>query len=104
MNRKIFIIFILIAITFSHAYLPGLDRKRYKPNDVIEVKTRKLASKRNLPFDFYSLPFCKPKPLKSVAENLGEVLFGDRIENSLYIVSCFCFYLHKLFSYKFKRE
>jgi transmembrane 9 superfamily protein 2/4 len=87
LNQKFFIIFILIAITFSYAYLPGLDRKRYKANDVIEVKTRKLASKRNLPFDFYSLPFCKPNPLKSAAENLGEVLFGDRILNSLFVVS-----------------
>lgn len=37
-----------------------------------------------LPYDYYSLPYCRPNKVKHVAENLGEVLRGDRIENSLY--------------------
>lgn len=40
-----------------------------------------------LPFDYYSLKFCKPKDgVQSYAENLGEFLGGDRIENSPYEV------------------
>lgn len=40
-----------------------------------------------LPYDYYSLKFCKPKEgVKSYAENLGEFLRGDRIENSAYEV------------------
>ncbi|MBA0744716.1 hypothetical protein Gogos_007329 [Gossypium gossypioides] len=36
-------------------------------------------------FSYYSLPFCKPKEgVKDGAENLGELLMGDRIENSPY--------------------
>ena len=38
-----------------------------------------------MPFEYYSLPFCKPH-IHSVQENLGEVLSGDRIENSVYKV------------------
>ena len=39
-----------------------------------------------LPYAYYTLPFCKPQEgIKNVAENLGEMLIGDRIENSPYI-------------------
>ncbi|KAF9596517.1 hypothetical protein IFM89_012248, partial [Coptis chinensis] len=35
--------------------------------------------------DYYNLPFCKPlEGIKDSAENLGELLMGDRIENSPY--------------------
>lgn len=45
----------------------------------------KLTSiKTQLPYSFYSLPFCRPKKILDSAENLGEVLRGDRIENSPY--------------------
>jgi len=38
-----------------------------------------------VPFDYYSLPFCKPEGgVVVAAENLGEFLTGDRIENSPY--------------------
>lgn len=40
-----------------------------------------------LPFDYYSLKFCRPiEGVKSYSENLGEFLRGDRIENSRYEV------------------
>ena len=40
-----------------------------------------------LPFDYYSLKFCKPPGgVKPYSENLGEFLRGDRIENSAYEV------------------
>lgn len=39
-----------------------------------------------LPFAYYTLPYCQPEEgVKNVAENLGEVLMGDIIENSPYI-------------------
>ena len=39
----------------------------------------------HLPFDYYSLPFCKPiKHTKGERENLGEILMGDRIKASPY--------------------
>lgn len=41
-----------------------------------------------LPYDYYSLNFCKPADgVKPYSENLGEFLRGDRIENSAYAIS-----------------
>ncbi|KAH9698169.1 pentatricopeptide repeat-containing protein DOT4 [Citrus sinensis] len=38
-----------------------------------------------MPFSYYSLSFCKPQEgVKDSAENRGELLMGDRIENSPY--------------------
>ena len=44
--------------------------------------------KRQLPYDYYSLPFCKPGggKLRYKPENLGEILRGDRIVNTPYEV------------------
>ena len=41
-----------------------------------------------VPYDYYSLKFCQPEEgIKPYAENLGEFLTGDRIENSPYEIS-----------------
>lgn len=55
--------------------------------DKLTLKVNKLSStKTQLPYDYYSIPYCRPESIVSSAENLGEVLRGDRIENSLYEV------------------
>lgn len=57
-------------------------------DDELQVKVNKLSSiKTQLPYDYYFLDYCKPEAIKNSAENLGEVLRGDRIENSVYNVS-----------------
>ena len=62
--------------------------KTLQQGDPIPLKVNKLASvKTQLPFDFYSLPFCRPEKIVPSAENLGEVLRGDRIKNSAYEVA-----------------
>ena len=56
--------------------------------DKVTLKVNKLTStKTQLPYDYYSIWFCRPEHIVSSAENLGEVLRGDRIENSPYEVS-----------------
>jgi len=56
-------------------------------DDELQVKVNKLSSiKTQLPYDYYFLDYCKPEAIKNSAENLGEVLRGDRIENSVYNV------------------
>jgi transmembrane 9 superfamily protein 2/4 len=56
--------------------------------DELKVKVNKLTStKTQLPYSYYSLPYCPPEKIVDSAENLGEVLRGDRIENSPYVVS-----------------
>ncbi|KAG5564009.1 hypothetical protein RHGRI_000252 [Rhododendron griersonianum] len=58
----------------------------FEPGDSLMVKVNKLTSiKTQLPYTYYSLPYCKPKEIVDSAENLGEVLRGDRIENSPYV-------------------
>lgn len=50
------------------------------------VKVNKLSStKTQLPYSYYTLPYCRPGRIIDSAENLGEVLRGDRIENSPYV-------------------
>ncbi|MDA9766654.1 transmembrane 9 family protein [bacterium] len=66
-------------------YLPGVAPIDYERDDLVYIKVNKLTSTvTQLPYDYYALPYCKPDKIKHAAENLGEVLRGDRIENSLY--------------------
>lgn len=63
----------------------------FKKNDPIEVKAVKMTSiHTQLPYEYYSLPFCFPKGglsgIHYKSENLGEVLRGDRIVNTPYKV------------------
>jgi len=47
------------------------------------VKVNKLTSiKTQLPYTYYSLPFCKPATIVDSAENLGEVLRGKKFSIS----------------------
>jgi transmembrane 9 superfamily protein 2/4 len=66
-------------------YLPGVAPADFAVGDPVNLKVNKLASPKNLPYDFYSLySFCKPETVHNFHENLGEVLRGDRIENSVF--------------------
>ncbi|KAI4379863.1 hypothetical protein MLD38_006106 [Melastoma candidum] len=66
-------------------YLPGVAPEDFRTGDPLRVKVNKLTSiKTQLPYSYYSLPFCTPKSIVDTSENLGEVLRGDRIENSAY--------------------
>jgi transmembrane 9 superfamily member 2/4 len=53
---------------------------------VISAKINSLTSiETELPFSYYNLPYCKPLDgVKKSAENLGEILMGDQIDNSSY--------------------
>ncbi|CAD6199143.1 unnamed protein product [Caenorhabditis auriculariae] len=68
-------------------YVPGVAPFDFKEGDTIDVKAIKLTSTNNiLPYEYYSLPFCKPASGQIVykSENLGEVMRGDRIVNTPY--------------------
>jgi transmembrane 9 superfamily protein 2/4 len=69
-------------------YLPGVAPMDFLEGDNVYVKVNKLTSvKTQLPYKYYDrLPFCVPDPLVDTVENLGEILLGDRIENSNYNV------------------
>lgn len=67
-------------------YLPGSYPHKYVVGDTLSVKVNSLTSiDTEIPYSYYSLPLCKPlEGVKDSAENLGELLMGDRIENSPY--------------------
>jgi len=78
---------ILLMSMASGFYLPGVVPREFQVGEEVKVKVNKLDStKTQIPFDYYDLPFCRPLSIKLDAENLGEVLMGERIENSAYEV------------------
>lgn len=89
---RIFLSFILFSLVIGRSagfYIPGVAPVEFKSGDTIEVKAIKLTSTHTqLPYAYYSLPFCRPKndKFEFKSENLGEVLRGDRIVNTPYEV------------------
>ncbi|KAK9130499.1 hypothetical protein Sjap_010986 [Stephania japonica] len=80
------VLFCLVVKSGDGFYLPGSYPHKYEVGDSLLVKVNSLTSiDTEMPFSYYSLPFCKPlEGVKDSAENLGELLMGDRIENSPY--------------------
>ncbi|CAN1140423.1 Transmembrane 9 superfamily member 8 [Linum perenne] len=81
------LLFFLLLVNGARSfYLPGVAPEDFIKGDELKVKVNKLTSiKTQLPYSFYSLPFCRPAKIVDSAENLGEVLRGDRIENSPHV-------------------
>jgi transmembrane 9 superfamily protein 2/4 len=76
---------LVMCVAADAFYLPGVAPQDYARDDIVFMKVNKLSSTRTqLPFEYYSLPYCRPEKITHSVENLGEVLRGDRIENSLY--------------------
>merc|ERR1719310_1202025 len=66
-------------------YLPGVAPRQYETGARVEMKVNTLTSvKTQLPYGYYTLPYCKPDNVKQRVENLGEILAGDGIENAPY--------------------
>lgn len=69
-------------------YLPGTYPREFLPGQRVQVDVNSLvSSETELPFDYYSLPFCLPPEgvRSSVGSiNPGTILLGTRIQNSPY--------------------
>lgn len=84
------LVLLVVAGRAAGFYIPGVAPVEFKNGDKIEVKAIKLTSTHTqLPYDYYSLPFCRPKndKFEFKSENLGEVLRGDVIVNTPYEVN-----------------
>lgn len=69
----------------SAFYVPGVAPIDFQKDESVEIKAVKMtSSKTQLPFEYYSLKFCRPQKIEYQSENLGEVLRGDRIVNTPY--------------------
>jgi len=86
LSVSIFHLLFISAINSKQTYyLPGVAPHNYRQYESAKLFVSKITStKTQIPYDYYSLPFCKPKKARLQSENLGEVLSGDRIENSVY--------------------
>jgi len=83
----IILIELLLIRNIYSFYLPGVAPHEYDFGEPISVKVNSLESvETQLDYEYYKLPFCQPDNVKQEAENIGEILSGDRIENSLYQV------------------
>ncbi|XP_072963824.1 transmembrane 9 superfamily member 11-like [Typha angustifolia] len=80
------VLHLLLPLPTHSFYLPGSYPHKHLPNDPFFAKVNSLTSvETEIPFNYYSLPFCLPPDgITQSAENLGELLMGDRIENSPY--------------------
>lgn len=82
--------FLLCLVAAANGfYLPGSYPVVREPGtgekSELWAKVNSLTSiETELPYSYYSLPFCKPDRIGKDSENLGELLMGDRIENSPY--------------------
>jgi transmembrane 9 superfamily member 2/4 len=87
-RRALLLVAALIVNSAHGFYLPGVAPRNFEAGEKVDIKVNKLTSVHTqLPMDYYGLPFCKPKGgVQLYAENLGEFLTGDRIENSPYNV------------------
>ncbi|PHT45899.1 Transmembrane 9 superfamily member 9 [Capsicum baccatum] len=88
-NTSDFFLFVIVLVDRVTWYLLLVGGGRHPAElvegDPLDVKVNKLSStKTQLPYDYYYLKYCKPTKILNSAENLGEVLRGDRIENSVY--------------------
>ena len=80
MLRAVLILQAVKAITC----LPGVAPRSYSPEEPLKLYVNKLTSTHTqIPYDYYSLPFCHPK-IKVSPQGIGSNLEGDKIENSLY--------------------
>lgn len=91
--------FLLIGLVYllghsSAFYLPGVAPKSFcspateNCQTEINILVNRLESIDSaLPYDYKSFDFCDSKPnVVMPAENLGQILFGERIESSAYNV------------------
>lgn len=66
---------------------PNWKSPHFPQGDELFVKVNKLTSiKTQIPYSYYTLPFCKPDGTVNGTPGLWEVLSGDREEISPYVV------------------
>ena len=78
---------LLVAAPLAQCfYLPGVAPTDYDDGGEVDLMVTQLNSRRTqLPYDFYTLPVCRPERIDNQHLSLGEVLMGDHhILNSPY--------------------
>ncbi|XP_063715345.1 transmembrane 9 superfamily member 2-like [Symsagittifera roscoffensis] len=92
-NLKLVVAFISIGLSCQF-YLPGIAPRSFCKKDApfegcentIDVLVNRLDSFETvIPYDYHKFDFCEaPKDKQTPSENLGQIVFGERIRSSAY--------------------
>ncbi|CBZ23867.1 conserved hypothetical protein [Leishmania mexicana MHOM/GT/2001/U1103] len=75
------------ATPASAFYVPGAAEKSYKNGEEVRFMVNSLRSSSEMfPIDYSKMPFCQPARQEFKEESIGEIIWGDRMLNSLYAV------------------
>ncbi len=79
---------LLLVSAVAAFYLPGIDPVSYDAGMDVHIRVNSLRSLSDIfPYDYYRLPFCKPQHLVLKGESLGEIIWGDKVETSPYVIN-----------------
>ena len=85
LGRTVQSIALVLLFSSVQAYLPGVGPLRWKTGQNVPLFLNELTSLRTqIPFDYYSLPFCSLADHAPEPETLGEMLEGEVKEHSGY--------------------
>lgn len=77
----------VLQTSINAFYVPGVAPIDYENEQDVDIRAVKMtSSKTQLPYEYFTLPMCKPEKVEYISENLGEVLRGDRIVRTSYDV------------------
>jgi len=75
----------LCVVQTQGFYLPGVAPRAFKDGEAVQMKVQTLVSTETpLQFDYYQLPFCEPRKIHDLPENLGEALAGEKAHTSAF--------------------
>ncbi|CAK4198151.1 unnamed protein product [Aphanomyces euteiches] len=78
---------VLLAAHAAQAafYVPGVAPESWEEGTKLPLNVNKITSTKTLvPYEYYYLPFCAPSAPEEQQENLGEIMSGDAIMDSMY--------------------
>lgn len=69
-------------------YIPGMTARKYAAGAPVSVTVNSLRSLSTIiPYEYYHLPFCAPPVITTSVESMGQIIAGDRMESSAYLVN-----------------
>ncbi|KDO23115.1 hypothetical protein SPRG_11959 [Saprolegnia parasitica CBS 223.65] len=87
MRRSLVSLALLLTSSLVDAafYVPGVAPESWEEGAALPLNVNKITSVKTLvPYEYYYLPFCAPSAPEEQQENLGEIMSGDAIMNSMY--------------------
>ncbi|RHX96837.1 hypothetical protein DYB25_007932 [Aphanomyces astaci] len=83
-------VLVLAAVQTARAafYVPGVAPESWEEGEKLPLNVNKITSTKTLvPYEYYYLPFCAPSTPEEQQENLGEIMSGDAIMDSMYALN-----------------